>query len=64
MVRNYEAVDEDSLTLLVEDTNFAAEQLFLAISALREEDAKRLLASVLMDTIAQAATLAQRKGRN
>jgi hypothetical protein len=64
MVRNYEKVDEDSFCLLVQDTNFAAEQLFIAISALREEDAKRLLASVLMDTICQAITLAQRRGRN
>jgi hypothetical protein len=64
MVRNYETVDEDSLSLLIQDTNFAAQQLYAAVTGLREEDAIGLLTSVLMDTIAQAATLAQRRGRN
>jgi hypothetical protein len=64
MVRNYEKVDEDSFVLLLEDTRFAARQLYTAITGLREEDAVGLLNSVLLDTIAQAVVLAQRKGRN
>jgi hypothetical protein len=64
MVRNYETLDEDSLSILIADTRFAARQLYTAITGLREEDATQLLSAVLLDTLAQSIILAQRKGRN
>jgi hypothetical protein len=64
MVRNYETLDEDSMALLLEDTRFAARQLYAAVTGLREEDAIGLLNSVLLDTIAQAVVLAPRKSKN